>query len=159
GQALVSAMQPVNLIVSCTNRKKALPPPELCLNSLRSKSLALGLEEWLERLAARRPLALRASELYAGDHWQVVQAIPREAAERNLGVRVWICSAGYGLIRDSDPIKPYSATFATRHPDSVNVLAPSGAGSAEQEWWSGLGTRLHRRGSPRSLVELARAEP
>ena len=153
-------MQPINLIVSCTNRKKAVVPDQLRLRSLTGESLSQRLEEWLHRLTTHDTPQRRAADLYAGDHWQTAQAIPREAAEGDLDVRMWICSAGYGLIRPSDRLKPYSATFAARHPDSVTLSASGEAnGSAAREWWLSLSAHSPTRGAPRSLAELAAQDP
>lgn len=110
-------MHSVNLIVSCTNRKKAAIPERLRLRSLTSDAFPRRLERWLDRLVTHDVPPRRAADLYAGDHWQVAQAIPVEAAKSNLDVRPWVCSAGYGLIHQFDMLKPYSATFTPRHPN------------------------------------------
>jgi len=153
-------MQPVNLVVSCTSRKRTVPPQDLRLRTLTGELLSRGLRQWLGRLATNGAPMQRARDLYAGDHWQVAQAIPVESAPRNLAVRLWVCSAGYGLIRDTDLIRPYSATFSPGHADSVSVLTPSGtADSVGAEWWSGLNRRERPSGVPRGIVDLASAEP
>lgn len=153
-------MQPVNLIVSCTNRKKAVPPTELRARTLRAKSLPKRLDEWARRRATHDVEDRPAADLYAGDHWQVAQAIPREAAKSGRDVRLWVCSAGYGLLRASDPIKPYSITFAARHLDSVMPLATAETHrSATSRWWSGLCERSASNGGPRSVADLAAGEP
>jgi hypothetical protein len=153
-------MQPVNLIVSCTNRKKAVVPEKLQLRSLINESLSCRLEQWVDRLQTYDVPPRRAADLYAGDHWQVAQAIPREAAESDWDIRLWICSAGYGLVRQSDLLKPYSATFVPRHPDSVSASAPGATKDATAgAWWPGLGAYPASKGAPRSIAELAAREP
>jgi hypothetical protein len=153
-------MQPVNLIVNCTNRKKAVAPRALRARTLRAKTIPKRLDEWARRRATHGVEDRPAADLYAGDHWQVAQAIPREAAESGLDMRLWVCSAGYGLIRASDPVKPYSVTFAARHPDSVMPLATGEAnGSATSVWWSGLCDRSASIVGPRSIADLAAREP
>ncbi len=152
-------MQQVNLIVNCTNRKKAVVPEELRLRSLGSEPLSRRLEQWLHRLTTHGVPSRRATDLYAGDHWQVARSIPREGAEGYLDVRLWICSAGYGLIRESDMLKPYSATFTPGYPDSVTTSS-SGAtnGIVAGEWWSGLCAHRATREAPRTITELAAHE-
>jgi len=153
-------MQPVNLIVSCTNRKRAVVPRALRARTLRAKSLPKRLDEWARRRATHDVEVCPAADLYAGDHWQVAQTIPREAVESGREVRLWVCSAGYGLIRASDPVKPYSVTFAARHPDSIMRLATGEANrSAASMWWSGLCERSGSNGGPRSIADLATREP
>lgn len=152
-------MKPVNVIVSCTNRKKAVAPRALCARTLRAKSLSKRLDEWVSRRATHGVEDRPAADLYAGDHWQVAQAIPREAAETGLDVRLWVCSAGYGLIRVSDHVKPYSVTFNPRHPDSVMPPATGLTdGAVTAMWWSGLCERSASKGAPRSIADLAARE-
>ena len=45
--------------------------------------------------------------------------------------RLWVCSAGYGLIPCRRPLHPYAATFASGSPDSVgDTVARCGRGGA-----------------------------
>ncbi len=132
-------MEPVNLIVSCSNRKKAAPPTRLRARSLRSTSLQDRLDEWLDRRTTCPVGERPASDLYAGDHWHVAQSIPQSAAQNGLQVRLWVCSAGYGLVASTDPVKPYSITFTPRHVDSIFSRAdgaPNATGT--HLWWAGL---------------------
>lgn len=152
--------QLVNLVVSCTSRKKSVPSRDLRLRTLAGEQLPKGLQQWLARLAKDDAPGQRASDLYAGDHWRVAQAIPVESADRDLAVRLWVSSAGYGLLPDSELIRPYSATFSPGHADSVAVLAPSSPGdSVGPAWWTGLSTRPRPSGVPRTIADLASAEP
>ena len=153
-------MQPVNLIVSCTHRKKAVVPAPLRARTLRSTSLLDRLDEWIERRETHVAEERRASDLYAGDHWQVAQSIARVAGDVGLDVRLWVCSAGFGLIRASTPVKPYSFTFAARHADSVFPLATRDAnGSSPSMWWSGLCARPASNAPARGIAGLAADEP
>lgn len=157
---LTGAMQPVNLIVSCTHRKKAVVPAPLCARTLRSTSLLDRLDEWIERRETHVAEERRASDLYAGDHWQVAQSVARVAGDVGLDVRLWVCSAGYGLIRASTPVKPYSYTFAARHADSVAPLVTRDAnGSSPSMWWSGLCARPASKAPARGIAGLAADEP
>lgn len=67
----------------------------------------------------------------------------------------WVCSAGYGLVPITAPLRPYAATFAFGHPDSVGSTADS-----IQRWWD-----RHSEwqgpvaGAPRSLASLATQTP
>jgi len=95
-----------------------------------------------------------------GDHWSVVRTIPGEAGKSGLNVRVWICSAGYGLIRPETPIKAYRATFTRGQDDYV------ASGLAEDEhtlhsWWNGVCSyRLSMQGEvPRTISGIADAFP
>lgn len=150
-------MQPVNLIVSCTSRKRVTAPQALSARTLKAKSVSKRLDEWVNRrtnhVVERHP----AADLYAGDHWHVALAIPRVAVDV-FDVRLWVCSAGYGLIRASDPIKPYSMTFSPRQPDSVIPSAMRDEDrSATTTWWSRLSEHAVSDG-PRNIANLASRE-
>src|SRR5581483_11722789 len=87
---------------------------------------------WLKLLRRGTAGTVPAAELYLGDHWAVV----RELATRP-GVRVWVCSAGYGLVSVESPLRPYSATFAAGEPDSVCVGAED-VTATRRAWWRAL---------------------
>jgi hypothetical protein len=72
--------------------------------------------------------------LYAGDHWSVVRSIADWVGD-DIEIRVWVCSAGFGLVQWDDMITPYSATFAPSQLDSVASRDVDGGGS---QWWTGL---------------------
>lgn len=153
-------MEPVNLIVSCSNRKKAVPPTPLCARSLRSASLQDRLDEWIDRRTTCPVDERPASDLYAGDHWHVAQSIPQSAAENGLQVRLWVCSAGYGLIESSDPVKPYSITFTPHHLDSICSQADGSPNATDAHlWWAGLCNHSAIKGAGVSISSLAAREP
>ncbi|MCC6488951.1 MAG: hypothetical protein IT364_15740 [Candidatus Hydrogenedentes bacterium] len=95
-----------------------------------------------------------------GDHWSVVRTIPDVARTVGLRVELWICSAGYGLIRPDTQIKAYQATFTRGEDDYI------GAGLQEcehilQRWWDGVcGYRFPKRNdAPRTIAGVAAAFP
>ena len=77
---------------------------------------------------------LAAVELYAGEHWSVARKFPALHRPGEV-IRLWACSAGYGLIPAEAPIMPYHATLTPGQADSVPGAAAS--------WWS-LPQRLAR---------------
>jgi hypothetical protein len=69
-------------------------------------------------------------------------------------VRLWVCSAGYGLIPAEALVRPYAATFSVGS-DRV----PGGIGGA-REWWHALtGWEGPVPGRPRSIRSLAAGDP
>lgn len=153
-------MRPLNLIVNCTSRKKSVIPKPLCARTLMAKTPVKRLEEWVKRRETVQTEEYRASDLYAGDHWYVSKTIPEEATQVGLNVRLWVCSAGYGLVRASDFIKPYSVTFTPSHPDSVMPQVTEYAKhSFFSKWWSGLCYHSVLSGGPQSIRDIAAAEP
>jgi hypothetical protein len=96
-------------------------------------------KSWLGRLAATNGPAYAAESVYAGDHWQVVRSLSESSPKHAVHPEVLVCSAGYGLISASTKIRPYSATFASGHPDSIAPSRAEGeAGVARRKWWSAL---------------------
>jgi hypothetical protein len=155
-----SEMQLLNLIVSCSNRKKAKVPEGLRLRSIPQQPISNRLAQWQDRLQSHETPLVRATDLYAGEHWQVAQSIPIEMAPRGREVRLWICSAGYGLVRQEDELRPYSATFTPRQLDSVSsAMARENRWSDTQDWWSGLCAYGCPGDSARSIREIMEREP
>jgi hypothetical protein len=153
----------LHVVLTCTKRKRKAAPAPLQLRSHRAAPLQARLRSWLGALqdwAATEP-PVSVPDLYAGDHWQVGCSLPGVAARRGITARLWVCSAGYGLIPLEAPVAPYSATFSRGHPDSVwrageGISAPE----AVRRWWEGLGTWAGPvPGAPRTLRALAAEDP
>lgn len=143
-----------HVIVTCTNRKSQ-PVPAWChLGSVPVGDTDERVHDWIHRLSdtSHSPL-VAARDLYAGEHWTVACSLP-DLAGGEL-IRLWACSAGYGLISADAPLRPYAATFSGGHPDSV----PGGADGATA-WWHALSLWDGPDSSqPRSIRELAAKEP
>lgn len=153
-------MQPINLIASCTDRKKATAPQELQARTLTERSASSRLIQWAQRLTASSEPSRPATDLYAGDHWHVTLSISQMAYASGRRVKLYACSAGYGLLDATAEIKPYSATFATAQPDSVvpQDTEVTTDGFATQ-WWSGLCHYDLPSVGPLSIRELAAERP
>ena len=146
-------MGAVHVVVSCTKRKTRRPLAGLDaaeLSPLTNVEDRAG--EWLRRLADRREGLIPASELYCGDHWKVALGLPHISASP---VRLWVCSAGYGLLTPSSLVAPYDATFSPAAPSRV-VDDPA----QRPAWWSALARWAGPSGDgPRSLAALAATHP
>jgi hypothetical protein len=149
----------VNLVVSCSNRKRYETAPGLAVRELVGSDVRTRLQTWRGRLKTVRAEEYPAAELYMGEHWSVVRDIPSDASDRGWNVRLWICSAGYGLIQPNTVIKSYQATFASGTEDSV-AKEPTGR-KAAQTWWTGVCSYSFsgKQPFPRSFEALARAYP
>jgi len=151
-----SPSRTLHVIVACTDRKTRPVSAELTMRSLLLGSVEARVDAWTTRLMASHSDSVPAESLYAGDHWQVVRSLAR-AAPSNITVQTWVCSAGYGLVRLSTPIRPYAATFASGHPDAV---APRGLGYTAADWWRLLAMWCPDGASgPRTLADLAAVSP
>ena len=82
---------------------------------------------------AKASFALAASALSRRTLGKVLDL---ESAARETGsVKIWVYSAGYGLIAIDEPLVPYAAaTFAPGHDDSVCADAEE----RRKKWWQGL---------------------
>ena len=147
----------INLVVSCTNRKRYGTASGLAAHRLAGPDLQARLRTWKERLSAAPEEKHPAEDLYMGEHWSVVRDIASTAGDQGWDVRLWICSAGYGLIRPSARIHSYQVTFTAGTRDSVAAWD----GKAAQKWWKGVCSYAiaGERGVPRSLTKLALEYP
>jgi hypothetical protein len=151
----------INVVVTCTKRKRLSPKRELQLRSVKGRSLVEKNKLWLLRLKKALGEKTSARDLYAGDHWSVVRALDRAAADSKLSVNIWICSAGYGLVGLDAKLHPYAATFAVGFADSITRGMPKlDPGESAKEWWALL-TKWQgpTTGSPRSIAGLAKIDP
>jgi hypothetical protein len=101
-----------------------------------------------------------AQDLYLGQHWLLARELAEESGQ-DAELVLWLCSAGYGLIRPHAPVKSYSAVFSSGSEDAVSRLMPTiDTREATRRWWSGLaewqGPLL---GAPRTLAAVAAADP
>ncbi len=147
----------VNLVVSCTNRKRYETASGLAAHELVGADARARLQTWKKHLSNAREEKYPAVDLYMGEHWSVVRDTPGSAGNRGWDVRLWVCSAGYGLIRPGVRINSYQVTFATGTRDSVTAWESNAA----QTWWKGVCsyTIPGEKGLPRSLAKLALAYP
>lgn len=151
----------VHVIVSCTNRKARPVPSQFCIRTIKLKTLRYRVHSWIDNLKQAGADVLPASDLYCGEHWAVVKSLASTPLSKTHHVRIWVCSAGYGLVDLHSPLIPYSATFDPNHRDAV---APGIAGSplteATQAWWRELGAWSGPTpGNPRSITQLVRKWP
>ena len=143
----------VNLVVSCTNRKRYEPASGLAAHRLHGPDVRARIRTWKERLSTASDERHPAEDLYMGEHWSVVRDIVSAGGTRGWDVRLWICSAGYGLIRPNARIHSYQVTFASGTRDSVAAWETNAA----QKWWKGVCACSipGEKGLPRSLTALA----
>jgi hypothetical protein len=148
----------LNIVVSCTDRKRLSVPLRLRARAISNLPLKQRFDRWWDRLSEAREQSVEAQDLYMGDHWQICRSLPEMAKAKGFRPKLWITSAGYGLIAADALLHPYSATFAAGQPDTV-VTATEGA-EGLRKWWSLLaGRQGPLRGAPRSLADVVRSAP
>jgi hypothetical protein len=149
-------------VVTCTNRKTVSPESDLEIRTLKVRGTANRVQHWIRRLTARsRATAIVADALYCGEHWSVVRSIPSVAKRVGRSPRIWICSAGYGLISSQSRVHSYSATFAPTDANSVtNGSQGRDRRNAASQWWTELAQwKGPGPQSARTFSQLARKHP
>lgn len=158
----------LQIIVNCTNRKRAVIPKDLYLRDTSSKGnqdIQKKAIHWWARLSNNNRLntpKMQAVNLYSGAYWAIVRDLPALAKQSGFNPKLWILSAGYGLISSETSIYPYSATFASNSLDSVSypVKDKTARDVANQNWWEMLSSfnGLTPK-TPRSFVDLVNEFP
>lgn len=151
----------LHIVSSCSDGKRGqvAAPYRLCTH------LQSGIEDrfsawWTAIAAAPAESKVLATDLYVGDHWSVSRELPTLARHEGWDARLWVLSAGYGLVPSEARIAPYAATFQPRHADSVSRLAGAAQIAEQKAWWQLLCSQaLEQRELPRSLTSLAQSTP
>ncbi len=150
-----------NILVTCTKRKRKPVSRALHLRHIETGGPVTVARKWFHRLEQTKKNLCAASSLYAGDHWKIAQSLPAGAQDGGVKARLWVISAGYGLIPAGAELAPYSATFSVGHPDEV-LGRFAGERSAMQlrEWWAALSKFPGPvAGEHRSIAKLVEANP
>jgi hypothetical protein len=151
--AVAERSRTVHVIVTCTSRKTLPVPPGLRLDSISGQDPRGRARDWIGRLSdARGAQTIAAEDLYAGEHWKIARSLP--AASPHTYIRLWVCSAGYGLIPAGAQVRPYAATFS-----GPSDQVPGGAAGARR-WWDTLAAwEGPMPAQPRSIQSLAAGDP
>ena len=142
----------VHVIVTCANRMSRPIPAHLQLGQIPGRTQSQHARGWIARLTdTGSTLQVPAVDLYAGEHWSVARKFP-QAHLQGEQIRLWACSAGYGLIPAEALILPHHATLTPGQADSVPRPWSS--------WWSLLSEWSGPLpGHPRSIRALVAADP
>ena len=138
-------MKPI-LITTCTNRKTLPPAYRLQARNLDNgpqEDVAALWKAWLKEHKYRRS----ARELYAGRGFSEALATTECS-----GAKLWIISAGSGLVSADEELPAYDLTLSIGSPNNIRDKVTEGSFDASK-WWSDLG-RSHR--PKRSLCNLVR---
>lgn len=139
----------LHIIASCSDRKTASPRRELRLRSIARTPAKRRVDLWRDALQEWGKERIEAKTLYCGEHWAVSRRIFDAALQRGFHPRLWVISAGHGLIAAEDLVSTYSATFSPYHPDTTD--SPD---SAAGDWWKHLTATSPRTGATQ-IADLA----
>src|SRR6266700_322003 len=125
----------VNLVVTCTARKTVPVPASLMMRSLSRDRLDRRFSDWNKRIRNEIFDRKKATDLYCGNSWSVIREM---TADEKLPsrLRIWVISAGHGLVSIDENLAPYAATFTPRGEDSV--IPPELSSHSVAEWWDML---------------------
>jgi hypothetical protein len=131
GRGLPVTAKTAAIVVTSCGKRKSLEPSE----SLRAGALARGdpaslARSWTARMALA-PRRIPARELYQGRAFREA-----ELAARPLSAKLYVLSAGLGLIAADREVPPYSLTVANGADNILDRLAVPGA--APSHWWREL---------------------
>lgn len=141
----------LHVVVSCKSRKTRPVRDELRIANVPSISLDERVQTWTGLLATSDDESVIAGDMYAGEHWKVVRDLASGLGD-DLSIKVWVVSAGYGLVEYSTQLKPYAATFIRAHVDSV---VPKNATYTASDWWAAISDWTPKAGMPRQIRALA----
>jgi hypothetical protein len=149
------AVDQLNVVVTCSSRKSRPPLPGFSIRDIKAHDFSSRLDQWVNRLkGCKEEKRIAALSLYQGDHWAIVRQLISDHAERTVPVRVWVASAGCGLISPDALIPSYGATFCSNDSDSVAQDA-----NERRLWWAGLSQVSFEAGAPRTLSDLVKISP
>lgn len=125
GRVVISA-----LVTNCSARKTVPPAAGLTFNDLVQGSQGQVADQWKSALK-RAPVLTSASDLYCG---RGVRRMQRLAT--HISARLFIASAGLGLVRSGDRIPSYNLSVS---PGIVSAVQRRVSGEfSAKEWWGGL---------------------
>ena len=127
------------------------------MRNLRADDLDLRFREWDRRVSLENVERKKALDLYCGNSWSVIRQVAGENRTPST-LRIWVISAGHGLVAIDENLAPYAATFSPRDQDSV--IPPQLPPRAVAEWWQLLVDGRRRVGtSVASISDIARLHP
>lgn len=145
----------IDVIVTCTKRKRYLPDEMLHFGSLPLNNANNLSSKWF--LAVEHINQRYSTEnVYLGGAWQLAKktfiSATKLSTTSNAPCCLRVLSAGFGLLETTDMIPSYEATFATG-PNQVGSRIASGAPIIErhQDWWRAI--NQIRLGTPTPLTD------
>lgn len=144
----------IHVVVSCTELVECFLRRRPCADpNSRVTALACGSHPGSRESDRRRRRSERRTSTKASTGPSCVNLI---ADSR---VKVWVASAGYGLVDVQTLVAPYAATFSSRQADSVTLAtSPTVVDLQRRMWWRTL--REHSsQGSGRSMAAVGADGP
>lgn len=130
----------IAIVVPCTALKQ-WPVDGLRIAQVVGDGTDIGerFRRW-KRAVSQAEVVASARELYAGPRWQASMRVATAADGPRRDARLFVASAGLGLISADSCVPSYSATFSRGSEDSVVAAGVSGRErrDATRLWWESL---------------------
>ena len=127
----------IYLISSCTNSKKNTAHPTLKISNLSTKwPLHRAIDQWLENITNSNP-EVTALDLYKGASWQSTLETYRLLSS-HIETKLFVASAGYGLIKAEKKITSYDSTFAANTENSISRFHNTSSDHSNTVWWDAI---------------------
>jgi hypothetical protein len=147
----------MNVVVTCAARKIEPAAAQARVKNLKRRTLKGRFTEWSMRIRHNSEKAVKAIDLYRGNSWSIIRKLQKDG-KHGKKLRLWIISAGHGLISTDTLVIPYAATFADGHPDSVKPSRLQN--STTGDWWKKLVQwRRQARQKVSSISDIAKSYP
>jgi hypothetical protein len=143
----------LHIVATCSDRKSQ--PAAIRLRDAVGRSVPERFASWRSAVREAKGQRTIAEDLYQGGYWTIVRDLPAIATEMGWRPKLWVSSAGYGVVSNTKLLVPYSATFATGHADSVT--GSSYDDLAMKKWWHCATSGRGALG--RSICSIAESDP
>jgi hypothetical protein len=111
-------MKNIHLIVSCSLKKTLPETKTLSFHRIRGRKIETRLDEW-GKLADEATTRVSANTLYHGQYWHSIRRLIDRLEKNGSRCKVSIISAGFGILRETDKLPSYSATFQSNVPETI----------------------------------------
>jgi len=146
----------INVVVTCAARKTKPASAQTRVKNLKSSTLNERFTEWSMQINRNNQNPVKAIDLYRGNSWSIIRKLQQHPKHGKM-LRLWVVSAGYGLISAETLVAPYAATFVDGHADSVRPSRPREYTTAD--WWNKLIQWRRERYEVGSIADIAKNFP
>jgi len=126
----------INIISSCTNSRKHTPSETLKIANFKTNmQLEDVIDIWNKNIEKDTTQVYEAIQLYKGASWKATLDTCA-ILKTKFNTRLYIASAGYGLIHAKTKICSYNSTFASSTENSITKFIVSADKNANLQWWN-----------------------
>lgn len=124
-------MSKINLILTCSSNKSIKADPSLSLKTFKKEEIELLSKKWILNLQNPNLPSLPALDMYSGNYWNVVKKLNSHPNVE----KIWVISAGYGVININDKIHSYNIGFKDKSLNSLKLNLKNPPPKPLSDWW------------------------